>query len=122
MTPKSFSNIVRFILNLSFFKINSCPRTNLCKNRRMRSFSFPYFAIKRLLNQLQFYCFQLTSQECNFVGLLGSLGNLLDQTVLLYLSTNNNSGRDGVVYIRFSLNSTYLFGNNFIKREVNLFR
>ena len=35
LTPKSFANIVRSILNLSFFKINSCLRTNLCKNRRM---------------------------------------------------------------------------------------
>ena len=31
LTPKSFAKIVCLILNLSFFKINSCPRTNLCK-------------------------------------------------------------------------------------------
>ena len=31
LTPKNFANIVRLTLNLSFFKINSCLRTNLCK-------------------------------------------------------------------------------------------
>ena len=36
LTPKSFANIVRSILNFSFYKINSCLRTNLCKNRKMR--------------------------------------------------------------------------------------
>ena len=36
LTSKSFANIVRSILNLSIFKINSCLRTNLYKNRRMR--------------------------------------------------------------------------------------
>ena len=31
LTLKSFANILRLHLNLSFFKINSCLRTNLCK-------------------------------------------------------------------------------------------
>ena len=58
LTPKSFAKIVRTNLNLSFYKINSCLRTNLCQNRRM---SFVSVSVDKI--NVFFSLSPLTSQE-----------------------------------------------------------